>query len=78
MPARDLTKTLPLEGILGSVVDAVFASDRDFRYVCVSPSAARLLGTTPEKLIGRTWDEVHPAALAKPWRDRKWRAHLRP
>jgi len=68
-PAVDPGWAGVLEGILGSMVDGVFASDRELRYLYVSPSAAKLMGTAPENLIGRTWDEVHAAVPTLPWKD---------
>jgi PAS domain S-box-containing protein len=57
-----------LEAILSGATDAVLAYDRELRYVYVSPSAARILGAAPEELLGRQPDELHPPALARPWK----------
>lgn len=70
-PSRPLAPSAPastLENILASAVDNIFASDREFRYVYVSPSAARLLGKSAAELVGKRWEEVHPPAIARLWK----------
>ena len=44
---------------LERVSDAVFSVDRDFVYTYANASAARLVGSTPELLMGRSlWDTL--------------------
>jgi PAS domain S-box-containing protein len=48
--------------ILDSVTDAYFALDRDWRFSYVNREARRLLGKSPEELLGRgIWDEYADA-----------------
>lgn len=48
--------------ILESIADGFNSFDREFRYTYVNPSAARILRTTPERLLGRTVWEAWPKA----------------
>ncbi len=48
--------------ILDSISDGFNSFDREWRYSYVNPSAARILRTTPEALLGRSVWEVWPKA----------------
>ncbi|HEX9400680.1 MAG TPA: propionate catabolism operon regulatory protein PrpR [Anaeromyxobacter sp.] len=55
-----------LDAILAHLDEGVAAVDLDERIEAINPAMARLLGTTPEKAIGRRLSEVAPAlALAR-------------
>ena len=57
--SQELQKNLTLlRGITESTIDAVFVKDREGRYVMVNPAAARNVGLTIERVIGRTDIEV--------------------
>jgi PAS domain S-box-containing protein len=47
-----------LSAILENGRELVYAFTPELRYVFVTESAARVFGTTPDEMIGRTWDEV--------------------
>ncbi|MBW4600748.1 MAG: PAS domain S-box protein [Calothrix sp. FI2-JRJ7] len=44
--------------ILESITDAFIAFDRDWRYTYVNQEAARMLGRSPQELLGQRWQEV--------------------
>ncbi|WP_315788062.1 PAS domain S-box protein [Fischerella sp. JS2] len=46
--------------ILESITDAFIAFDRDWRYTYVNQEAARMLGRSPQELLGQSWQEVFP------------------
>lgn len=53
--------------ILESILDGFIAFDREWRYTYINPAAARMMGKTPEALLGKTlWDQW-PAALGSPF-----------
>jgi PAS domain S-box-containing protein len=44
--------------ILESILDGFIAFDREWRYTYINPAAARMIGRTPEELLGKNlWDE---------------------
>jgi PAS domain-containing protein len=61
----------PMEGMPGNynllfetLADPIFVFDRTGRFVSANPAAARALGRRPEDLVGRTMQELFPAAIA--------------
>ncbi len=55
-----------LGALLAEAPEAVFMKDLDGRYVYVNRAAARLLGKSPEELIGKEDAELFPADT-RPW-----------
>lgn len=49
-----------VSNILESITDAFVAFDQEWHYTYVNQEAARLLGRTPEELLGKRWQEVFP------------------
>ena len=59
----DLTGTLRLreaeaQAVLGGIVEGVYAVDKDRNIRYLNPQAARLLGVTPEQVVGRFCGDV--------------------
>ena len=53
-----------VQNILESISDAFVAFDRDWRYTYVNQAATRLLGRSPDELIGKNvWQEVFPSEV---------------
>ncbi|MBD2293428.1 PAS domain-containing protein [Anabaena sphaerica FACHB-251] len=44
--------------ILESITDAFVAFDRDWRYTYINQEAARMLGRSPQELLGQRWQEA--------------------
>jgi diguanylate cyclase (GGDEF)-like protein/PAS domain S-box-containing protein len=61
--------------VLERITDGVFSLDRDWRYRFVNPAGARLLGRTPEDLLGRSIWEVFPKAVGTVF-ERRYREAL--
>jgi PAS domain S-box-containing protein len=66
--------TLSVEGLglselINAFSTAIFVKDRRHRFVMVNDSCARIVGRTPQAMIGRTNDEHLPRALADRLRD---------
>ncbi len=53
-----------LHAIIANTTDALLVSDDDRRYVAANPAASRLLGLSPEQLLGRRVDDFLPEADA--------------
>lgn len=51
-----------LSNVLESITDAFVAFDRDWCYTYVNQEAARMLGRSPQELIGQRWQDVFPEA----------------
>ena len=75
---RDLTERKRAEGqlaaehrrntaILESISDGFNAFDREWRYTYVNPPAARMVGKTPEELLGKVVWDLWPAAADSPF-----------
>ncbi|MBD2448794.1 PAS domain S-box protein [Nostoc sp. FACHB-152] len=47
-----------ISNILESITDAFVAFDRDWRYTYVNQEAAKMLGRSPQELLGKLWQEV--------------------
>ena len=56
-----------LSVVLENVTDGFFTLDREWRYGNVNPAAARLVGRSPEELIGRVYLDVFPEAAGTIW-----------
>ncbi len=59
-----LRATALLQGIAEGSGDAIFAKDLGGHYLFCNPECARLFGTVPESVLGRTDHEVFPAMEA--------------
>jgi len=49
-----------LQAIIEGTSEAVYLKDAHGRYLLMNPAGARLLGTTPEEIIGKTDAEIFP------------------
>jgi PAS domain S-box-containing protein len=54
-----------LDAIVGSSTDAIFAKDRDDRFLLYSRGAARVTGKRPEDVLGRDETAVFPPEIAR-------------
>jgi len=57
VPASGMSE-LFLRALGRSTSDLIYALDRDGRYLFASVEGARVLGKTPEQMLGRTWTEI--------------------
>ncbi|MBT9558896.1 MAG: PAS domain S-box protein [Myxococcales bacterium] len=56
-----------LSAILDNITDGFFTLDHEWRVTYVNPSAARRLLTTPEAMLGRTFQECWQSPLDAAW-----------
>jgi PAS domain-containing protein len=64
-----------LKGILAATVDHIYVVGRDGRYRHVSAGGAKVLGFTPEQLIGKHWRDLGlPAEVMQQFDQRRERA----
>jgi PAS domain S-box-containing protein len=68
--ARLQTSTGLLHSIIEGTSEAVYLKDAEGRYLIMNPAGARLLGQTPEEIVGRTDYEIFPAAEADAIREK--------
>ena len=52
-----------MEAVLGSIADAFYLLDRDWRFIYVNDAAEPLLQTTRERLLGRTLWDAFPGVI---------------
>ena len=57
-------RTELLNGVLEGTTDVIFAKDLDGRVMLANAACAAVLGATPEQLVGKTGEELHPPDLA--------------
>jgi two-component system sensor histidine kinase/response regulator len=62
--ARRLRALSLVEGLAKSSADAIFAKDRDSRYLSYNPAASRISGRSAQEVVGRTDRELFDAATA--------------
>jgi PAS domain S-box-containing protein len=53
--------------VLANVTDGFFTLDREWRYADINPAGARMVGHTPEELVGRVYTEAFPEAVGTIW-----------
>ncbi|HWX08714.1 MAG TPA: PAS domain S-box protein, partial [Gaiellaceae bacterium] len=53
-----------LEAVIDGTTDSVFVKDIDGRFIIANARAAQVLGRPPAELVGRTFHEVMPGAMA--------------
>ena len=58
-----------LRTLIDSIPDSIFIKDRESRFTVANKKVASLMGTTPEKLIGKTDFDFYSADLAKGFYD---------
>jgi len=68
--ARLHTSTNLLHSIIEGTSDAVYLKDAEGRYLLMNSAGARLLGLTPEEIVGKTDHEIFPASEADMIRQR--------
>jgi PAS domain S-box-containing protein len=49
-----------ISNVLESITDAFVAFDHDWRYTYVNQEAGRMLGRSPQELLGQRWQDVFP------------------
>jgi two-component system, sensor histidine kinase and response regulator len=62
--ARRLRALSLVEGVAKSSADAIFAKDRDGRYLSYNPAASRMAGRSAQEVVGRSDRELFDAATA--------------
>ncbi len=54
-----------LGAVLDNATDSIFAKDRDLRYTLVNPATCRLIGRSPEEILGRRDRELFDEELTR-------------
>jgi len=53
--------------VLDNISDGFFTMDRQWRYTDINPAGARMVGKTPEDLVGRQYLDAFPEAAGTIW-----------